>query len=182
MERNVTRTIEKRNYQALVYDLATNNSFTKDYVLTEKPKDNDEALKLLRKRFENESFKVCAITSAGVEEQLYSLSEVDFLKYAKPADEKQGNERCVNRTIQKKVYKTLVYDNESKQTKEADFTLTEKIKDNDEALKLLRKRYEGMTLKVCAILDTKIEEKLYSLSEVDFLKYAKVVDKSKEEG
>lgn len=90
-----------------------------------------------------------------------------------------ANERMVTRTIQKKVYHCLVFLNDTKATAEQDFILTEKVTDNEVALRLLRKRYDGDTLKVCVILDTKIEEKLYALSEVEFLKYAHVVEKDK---
>ena len=93
-----------------------------------------------------------------------------------------AQERMITRTIQKKVYSTLVFDCVENTTKTTDFILTERVTDNESALKMLRKRYEGDTLKVCAIVGTKIEEKLYAMSEVDFLKYAHIVEKgSKEE-
>ena len=91
-----------------------------------------------------------------------------------------ANERMITRTIQKKVYNTLVFDCNSNETKNVDFILTEKVTDNEQALKLLRKRYEGETCKVCAIISTRIEEKLYALSEVEFLKYAHIVEKNAE--
>lgn len=91
-------------------------------------------------------------------------------------------ERMITRTIQKKVYNTLVFDCVENITRQSDFILTEKVKDNDEALKLLRKRYEGDSIKVCAIISTKIEEKLYAMTEVDFLKYAHIVEKSESDG
>ena len=86
-------------------------------------------------------------------------------------------ERMVTRTIQKKVYTCLVFDCVTMETRNSDFILTEKVTDNDAALKLLRKRYEGDSIKVCAIVNTHIEEKLYAMSEVDFLKYAHIVEK-----
>ena len=90
-------------------------------------------------------------------------------------------ERMVTRTISKKVYTCIVFDNQTMNTKECDFILTEKITDNAQALKLLKKRYDGDTLIVCAIKDTHIEEKLYAMSEVDFLKYAHIVEKASKE-
>ncbi len=92
-----------------------------------------------------------------------------------------ATERMITRTIQKKVYNTLVFDCTTGETRTADFILTEKITDNEQALKMLRKRYEGDTIKVCAIVGTKIEEKLYAMSEVDFLKYAHIVEKGSKE-
>ena len=91
-------------------------------------------------------------------------------------------ERMVTRTIQKKVYVCKVYDMDDDNVMTCEFILTEKIKDNDTALKMLKKRYDGDTLQILKIVDTKIEEKLYAMSEVDFLKYAHIVEKdSKEE-
>lgn len=86
-------------------------------------------------------------------------------------------ERMITRTIQKKVYTCMVFDCVSMETRMTDFVLTEKITDDDAALKMLRKRYEGDSIKIAAIVKTHIEEKLYAMSEVDFLKYAHIVEK-----
>ena len=91
-------------------------------------------------------------------------------------------ERMVTRTIQKKVYVCKVFDNVTEEMRTAEFVLTDKVKDNETALKMLKKRYDGDSIQILKISDTKIEEKLYAMSEVDFLKYAHIVEKdSKEE-
>lgn len=91
-------------------------------------------------------------------------------------------ERMVTRTIQKKVYVVKVYDMITDTVNTSEFILTDKVKDNDVALKLLKKRYDGDSITILKIVDTKIEEKLYAMSEVDFLRYAHVMEKdSKEE-
>ena len=91
-------------------------------------------------------------------------------------------ERMVTRTIQKKVYVVKVYDMISDTVNTSEFILTDKVKDNDVALKMLKKRYDGDSIQILKIVDTKIEEKLYAMSEVDFLRYAHIVEKdSKEE-
>lgn len=93
-----------------------------------------------------------------------------------------ATERMVTRTIQKKVYICKVYDMVSDTVGTSEFILTDKVKDNDVALKMLKKRYDGDTLQILKIVDTKIEEKLYAMTEVDFLKYAHILEKdSKEE-
>ena len=93
-----------------------------------------------------------------------------------------ATERMVTRTIQKKVYICKVYDMVFDTVETSEFILTEKVKDNDVALKMLKKRYDGDTLQILKIVDTKIEEKLYAMTEVDFLKYAHILEKdSKEE-
>ena len=93
-----------------------------------------------------------------------------------------ATERMVTRTIQKKVYICKVYDMVFDTVETAEFILTDKVKDNDVALKMLKKRYDGDTLQILKIVDTKIEEKLYAMTEVDFLKYAHILEKdSKEE-
>lgn len=90
-------------------------------------------------------------------------------------------ERMITRTIQKKMYTCIVFKCNTNEVIESDFIITEKITDNDAALKILRKRYEGDTLKIAAIKSTHIEEKLYAMSEVDFLKYAHIVEKEDKE-
>ena len=91
-------------------------------------------------------------------------------------------ERMVTRTIQKKVYLCKVFDNVTEEMRTAEFVLTDKVKDNETALKMLKKRYDGDSIQILKISGTKIEEKLYAMSEVDFLKYAHIVEKdSKEE-
>lgn len=91
-------------------------------------------------------------------------------------------ERMITRTIQKKVYVCKIFDMVSESIGTSEFILTDKVKDNDTALKMLKKRYDGDSIQILKIVDTKIEEKLYAMSEVDFLKYAHIVEKdSKEE-
>ena len=90
---------------------------------------------------------------------------------------KEKMERMVTRTIQKKVYTCAVFHKETNTFDTQNFTLTEKVTDNDKALAMLRKRYEGQTLAIAAIVNTHIEEKLYAMTEVDFLKYAHIVEK-----
>lgn len=90
-------------------------------------------------------------------------------------------ERMVTRTIQKKVYVCKVFDNVTEEMRTAEFVLTDKVKDNETALKLLKKRYDGDSIQILKISDTKIEEKLYAMSEVDFLKYAHIVEKDSKE-
>lgn len=95
--------------------------------------------------------------------------------------EKMAMERMVTRTIQKKVYVCKVFDNVTEEMRTAEFVLTDKVKDNDVALKMLKKRYDGDSIQILKISDTKIEEKLYAMSEVDFLKYAHIVEKDSKE-
>ena len=90
-------------------------------------------------------------------------------------------ERMVTRTIQKKVYVCKVFDNITDEIRTSEFVLTDKVKDNDTALKMLKKRYDGKSIQILKIADTKIEEKLYAMSEVDFIKYAHIVEKDSKE-
>lgn len=90
-------------------------------------------------------------------------------------------ERMVTRTIQKKVYVCKVFDNVTEEMRTAEFVLTDKVKDNETALKMLKKRYDGNSIQILKISDTKIEEKLYAMSEADFLKYAHIVEKDSKE-
>ena len=90
-------------------------------------------------------------------------------------------ERMVTRTIQKKVFVCKVFDNQTDEIRTSEFILTDKVKDNETALRLLRKRYDGDSIQILKITDTKIEEKLYAMTEVDFLKYAHIVEKDSTE-
>ena len=90
-------------------------------------------------------------------------------------------ERMVTRTIQKKVYVCKVFDKVTEEMCTAEFVLTDKVKDNETALKMLKKRYDGDSIQILKISDTKIEEKLYAMSEVDFIKYAHIVEKDSQE-
>lgn len=85
--RMVTRTIEVIEVNALCVDLTTTQTETRTLELTGAGTLSDDALlKSLKKTYETDVLKVVAITSRTKREELYGLTELDFLKYAKKLD------------------------------------------------------------------------------------------------
>lgn len=85
--RMVTRTIEVIEVNALCVDITTSQTETRTLELTGAGSLSDEALlKALKKTYETDALKVVAITSRTKREELYGLTELDFLKYAKKLD------------------------------------------------------------------------------------------------
>ena len=85
--RMVTRTIEVIEVNALCVDLTTAQTETRTLELTGAGTLSDDAfLKSLKKTYETDVLKVVAITSRTKREELYGLTELDFLKYAKKLD------------------------------------------------------------------------------------------------
>ena len=79
-ERNITATITRKSYTALVFDNQTHETRTEVFTLTDRVSD-DDALKVLRKRYEGDSINICAVLSIDSTESKYALSELDFIKY-----------------------------------------------------------------------------------------------------
>lgn len=85
--RMVTRTIEVIEVNALCVDLTTAQTETRTLELTGAGTLTDDALlKALKKTYETDVLKVVAITTRTNREELYGLTELDFLKYAKKLD------------------------------------------------------------------------------------------------
>lgn len=85
--RMVTRTIEVIEVNALCVDITTSQTETRTLELTGAGSLSDDALlKALKKTYETDVLKVVAITSRTNREELYGLTELDFLKYAKKLD------------------------------------------------------------------------------------------------
>lgn len=88
-----------------------------------------------------------------------------------------SRERSVTRTINvttvKAICMNLANDN-AVEVKELE--ITGETPNKDTALKQLKKAYETSTFKVVAVQEMNTVEKLYGMSEVEFLKYAKELD------
>ena len=85
-ERQVTRTINVTTAIAICMDISTMENSEKALVITGDVPSQDKVIKDLRKLYETHTFKVVAIKDMKTEEQLYGMSEVEFLKYAKLLD------------------------------------------------------------------------------------------------
>ena len=85
-------------------------------------------------------------------------------------------ERMVTRTINATVATVLCMDivNASATTKEIEISGT--YKNDSDLLKTLKKKYDTTDFVVVAIQKTETKEKLYGMTETDFMKYAKEMD------
>lgn len=86
-ERMVTRTINAVVANTVVYDVAKNEMKVVEFTLTGKL-NNGDALKALKKAYETDTFKVVNVNSVAVTEQLYGMSEDEFIRYARKIDKR----------------------------------------------------------------------------------------------
>jgi len=85
-ERQVTRTINVTDITAICMDIETMETLEKTLVITGDSLTNDQALKQAKKAYETETFKVVAIKAMETREELYGMTEIEFLKYARRLD------------------------------------------------------------------------------------------------
>lgn len=84
--RMVTRTINVTAIEAMCVDTLTADVSIKELELTGETFTEEKALKALKKEYETDTFKVVAIQSMNVHEEMYGLKEIDFLKVATKLD------------------------------------------------------------------------------------------------
>ena len=87
-----------------------------------------------------------------------------------------ARERQVTRTINSINITAICMDIDTMETSEKTLVLTGDTPSNDQALKQLKKLYETDNFKVVAVKDIKVTEKLFGMSEIEFLKYATELD------
>ena len=85
-----------------------------------------------------------------------------------------ARERMITRTIEETVVVALCMEVSTATVKEETYTLGQQ-NDDSAILKTLKKQYENDDFKVVAIKSKTVSEKLYGMSEADFIKYAKVL-------
>lgn len=82
-ERMVTRTIEVLEVSALCMDIVKVEPIVKTLELTGMGETTDDKLlKALKKVYETDTLKVVSINSTNKREELYGMTEIDFLKSA----------------------------------------------------------------------------------------------------
>ena len=82
-ERMVTRTIEVLEVSALCMDIVKVEPIVKTLELTGMGETSDDKLlKALKKVYETDTLKVVSINSTNKREELYGMTEIDFLKSA----------------------------------------------------------------------------------------------------
>lgn len=91
----VTRTIRSTKVVALCLDTETaeptNQSFTIGGTYPDDPKGNTTLLKKIRKTYETDTFKVVSIVEKQVEENLYGMTEEEFIAGAKVLPPRKAN-------------------------------------------------------------------------------------------
>lgn len=81
----VTRTVEITVATAMCVDVNAQTVSTVALELTGKV-TNDTALKQLKKVYENDTFKVVSVTALTTREEMYGMTELEFIKIAKKLD------------------------------------------------------------------------------------------------
>ena len=85
-ERQVTRTINVTTATAICMNLEDMTHEEKKLHITGDVPSAEKILKDLRKQYDTDTFKVVAIKELSTTEQLYGMSEIEFLQYAKLLD------------------------------------------------------------------------------------------------
>lgn len=81
-ERMVTRTVSETTVTVMCVNVTTAEMENKVYTLGQVSNQSD-ALKVLKKLYETDTFKLVAVVSMDVTEQLYGMTEVEFIKLAR---------------------------------------------------------------------------------------------------
>ena len=85
-ERQVTRTINVTTATAICMDITSMENEERNLFITGDIPSPEKILKDLRKQYETDTYKVVAIKELATSEELYGMSEVEFLQYAKKLD------------------------------------------------------------------------------------------------
>lgn len=81
-ERMITITIKTAEVDVMSIDVTTAEVTIKGY-MTEPQENEEKYLKVLRKEYETETFKLVKIIRVGIFEDLYGMSEKEFIQNAK---------------------------------------------------------------------------------------------------
>ena len=82
-ERMVTRTITNTTYKIMCVDTTNCEVTIEQFNTTDEFTDNEKALKYFRKLHETDTKKLVKIESVETTEQLYGMTELEFLQHAK---------------------------------------------------------------------------------------------------
>lgn len=85
-ERMVTRTVEVSTISVMCLDTVTCDVSVRNFGMSGRYDDSKVALKDVRKEYETDTFKCVAVQNITVNEVLYGMREVDFIRMAKVLD------------------------------------------------------------------------------------------------
>lgn len=80
--RMITRTITETIVTAMCVNVVVGEVNIVSYTISGEFKTNDEILKVLKKRYEDDTFKVVNIQNVETVEKLYGMPEEDFIRLA----------------------------------------------------------------------------------------------------
>lgn len=83
--------------------------------------------------------------------------------------------RMVTRTIDVTVTKVMCLNMDTMQGEVCTFELSGLYDNSEVIINAIKKQYETDTIKPVAVVDTEIKEVLYGMTELDFIKLAKVL-------
>ena len=81
-QRMVTRTVEVNKFSVMTLNIETAEVLVIDYILGALDK-NADVMKILKKAYETDTLKLCAITEHASETLLYGMTEEYFIANAK---------------------------------------------------------------------------------------------------
>lgn len=87
---SVTRTIQTTDITVMCVDVTTAEVSNKTLTLPRTFKDEEAMLKAVKKAGETDTCKFVQVVAHKVNEQLYGMTEADFIKYAKPLPPRSG--------------------------------------------------------------------------------------------
>lgn len=88
----------------------------------------------------------------------------------------------VTRTINFTQVTALTVDVVAQATATQVYTLSGTFTDNDKLIKALKKEYESDTVKIVSVIDADVQERLYGMTEQEFMSLAKVLPPRKTYG
>ena len=86
-----------------------------------------------------------------------------------------GRIAMVTRTINFTEVTALTVDVVAQSTATQVYTLSGTYAENEKLIKALKKEYESDTIKIVSVLSTEVQEKLYGMTEQEFMSLAKVL-------
>ena len=170
---NITRTIKKTVYTCVCFDRVAKGVVEKEFTLGKHFSDSD-ALKIISKQNNSETLTVADVLNSRDIEQMFSISTVDFIENAEPLE--KPNPALITRTIKKHSYFCVVYNRETKTCEDAAFLLDKKFS-NDDALKILAKKYNNSNRTIADVLGCTAIEQLYGITVDKFMEKATPVEK-----
>lgn len=85
-KRVITRTIESTKYEVMALNVETAEVLKLEFCTSEKAETEEKMLKKLQRIVKESEIKLVKILESETIEQLYEMSEEDFISYATPID------------------------------------------------------------------------------------------------